>query len=208
VLHGVRVRVPSPAPRDVNTGTPFASVAAVYLSFFFLAGMACYRFGWREAPRRWHLLALRAFVALFGGTVIATLAGARPTPDGAVGNLLGILFCLLAMLLRFRSRPLEWLGAKSFAIFLFHYAFVQLCRMAFITLDFHDATVSIVVTTTVALLGSVALERLLKSWRITRTLALGERWQRAERLGPHSHRTSSTRTLNSPRSHDEKIGDP
>ncbi|QNE34641.1 acyltransferase family protein [Leifsonia shinshuensis] len=159
--------------------TPFASAAAVYLSFFFLAGMACRRFDWRSAPRRRHLIALGAFVVLFAVTILGTVAGVRPSPDGVVGNLVGALFCALVVLVRFSSRPLEWLGARSFAIFLFHYFAVQFCRMAFVALGFHDVTVCIVVTTVVALLASVVLERILRSWRVTRTLALGERWTAA-----------------------------
>ncbi|MBO1740842.1 acyltransferase family protein [Leifsonia sp. TF02-11] len=193
-------------PKGVST--PFGILPALYLALFFLAGIACRRFDWRAAPRKWHLLVLGAFVVIGCITVALNLAGIWPPVHGWIGNLVGVLSCMLLLRLRFSFRPLAWLGPHSYPIFLFHFLFIELWRMVLVALGVVDVTISILSTTAVALAGSLVLERILRSWRISRLLALGERWTSRASSRAHSHVTSSPPPLNSPRPHTKRIGDP
>ncbi|MCI0158713.1 acyltransferase [Leifsonia shinshuensis] len=188
--------------------TPASILGALYLSLFFFAGIACRRFDWRGARRWWHALALGGFVLAFGTTVVLNVLGAPPSADGWFGNLAGVLFCLLLVLVRVSSRPLQWIGAHSYAIFLLHFFFIQGCRSLLDALGIHDVTFSILSTTIVALFGSIALERLFRMTRVTRFLILGQRWTPRSSTPAHSHGTSSPPPLNSARPHTERIGDP
>lgn len=183
-------------------------LGALYLSVFFLAAIACRRFDWRGVAHRWHLTALGAFLVALSATVVLTTMGTPPSVHGPIGNLLGVLWCMLLILVPFSFRPLAWIGARSYAIFMFHVFPIQLWRVLLNAVGMHDPTVSILSTTIVALLGSIALERLFLTNRVTRFLALGQRWTPRPAPAAHSHGTPSPRPLHSDRPSTERIGDP
>ncbi|MBO1740841.1 acyltransferase [Leifsonia sp. TF02-11] len=165
--------------------SPFALLAAVYLALFFLAGIACRRFDWRGTSPRWHVLTLGAFVVLLGSTIVLTAFGMRPPADELIGNLLGLVACMLLLLLRLRWRPLELIGSHAFPVFLFHFGLIQIWRVILVSLHIDNVIFATISGTLVGILASIALERLVRMSRVTSTLVLGERW------APRKARTAS-----------------
>lgn len=96
--------------------------SSLYLGPFFIAGLLASRYAWRSAP-----VALRASVvlALIPLLVITQLGvqhiiGFLPPRASLIATITGVLGCLSLLLLKWEWKPLAFIGAYSFTIYLFH----------------------------------------------------------------------------------------
>ncbi len=96
--------------------------SALFLSTFFLTGLAAARFNWSRARARWKWLVGIAALMLFGLTQLG-LFGVIPrvhNRNEIIGTALGVLGCLALLSLNMRSSLLARIGAYSAGIFLVH----------------------------------------------------------------------------------------
>ena len=105
---------------------------AAYLLPFFLLGLGANRFGDR-LPRG---AAMAASAVLFGYCVLVMALLARSSPDrgSVVGLLVSASLCIFLLKCQFESRALAWIGAASFAIYLFHTMFSAASRIVLLRL--------------------------------------------------------------------------
>ena len=160
---------------------PFSYIGALSLAPFFLLGLGANRFkAFLLQPRLIRTcgivflaaMALHAFALSQGGTIAA-----RGT---VIGLLIGATSAL-ALLGSFPSlKPLERIGASSFAIFLFHPFFVAATRTVHKLLGVASIELTFFVCLLAGVLGPVILQRVLGGVPIVSLLLFGERPKRAK----------------------------
>ena len=142
---------------------------AVYLLPFFLAGLACKRFEIAQPGAR--LLALAVLSAA------AALVWLLPDSFGQQTSLPALAFGVAGafLLLRsgWRSAPLAWIGAYSFAIYLLHVFFTAGSRIVFKQLGVSDNYVLLLLGLTLGIAGPVLAAMLISRYRGLNLLLLG-----------------------------------
>ena len=159
---------------------PFSYIGALSLAPFFLLGLGANRFKaillqprviWTCGVVFLVAMALHAFALSRGGAIASR------------GTVLGLLIgatSALALLGLFPSlKPLERIGAYSFAIFLFHPFFVAAIRAVHKLLGVASMELTFFVCLIAGVIGPVLLHRVLGSVPIASGLLFGERPKRA-----------------------------
>jgi glucans biosynthesis protein C len=161
-----------PAP-----GTSFFSVPeAEYLLPFFLLGLGAYRF-------RTEILSNRVLVAsvllLLGGIAVQTVSvldpGYRAEKDSLLAFAVGLSAGLCAIRWVPRFEALRQLGGYSFAIYLYHYAFIDICAHVCKLAGFRSAVPLTLVLVGVGILGPVILQHTVRPNPHLRSAVLGMR---------------------------------
>ena len=155
---------------------PFSYLGALSLAPFFLLGLGANRFKstllgprviWTCGVVFLAAMVLHAFALSQGGTIAAH------------GTMLGLLIgatSALALLGLFPSlKPLERIGAYSFAIFLFHPFFVAATRSIHKLLGLESIDLAFFVCLLAGVIGPVVLQRMLGGVPIAGSLLFGER---------------------------------
>jgi peptidoglycan/LPS O-acetylase OafA/YrhL len=163
-------------PQENADSAVFSVVHAVYLAPFFLLGLGVNRF--RSAFLRpalpWVIAA-----CFLGLMTLHALTIAAHGPIAERGTVLGLLIGVagtLTLLYFFPNvRALEWLGAYSFTIYLFHPFFVAASRAALKLAQVTSTELGFAAGLAAGVLGPVVLERMLRRTTLTRRLLLGQR---------------------------------
>jgi peptidoglycan/LPS O-acetylase OafA/YrhL len=151
--------------------SPFSVVDALYLAPFFLLGMGANRFrSWLLQPAIIWTCAV-AFLASMTVHAILVLEQGRITERGTVLGLVIGASSALALVGTFpRLKPLERLGAYSFAIYLFHPFFVAAMRAALKLAGLSSTEVAFALGLGAGVIGPVILECVLAEGRFFRPL--------------------------------------
>ncbi|MEP6561468.1 MAG: acyltransferase [Nakamurella sp.] len=152
---------------------------ALYLLPFFVSGLAAYRFDWRSAPRSLKVAVLVTAVVLTAVTQlevwgVTDVAGPR---YGAVGAVLGICLCLALLLTRWTARPLVYIGAFSFVIYLVHPIGTAGVRYAMDRIGLESIALNMVVGIIGGLAFGIVVELIARRFRVTRFLVLGQKYR-------------------------------
>jgi fucose 4-O-acetylase-like acetyltransferase len=138
----------------------FGARGAVYLMPFFLAGLACKRF---DIVQPSALVAGAA--ALGGGLAIVVLFPEHMGQQNSLAALaslaIGVSAGLLLLRSGWQSRPLAYIGAYSFAIYLFHVFFTAASRIFLQKAGVTDVYALLVPGTLAGLLGPVVCAQLI-----------------------------------------------
>ncbi|MNM09459.1 Acyltransferase family protein [compost metagenome] len=154
----------------------FGINGAIYLLPFFVTGMICQE----------NVGALKRALGVIGPVVFIVISIALlyiATVDrelivdrrSLVGLIVGCVSCIALLSSDMRSRFLIWLGAYSYAIFLFHVLFAVTWRFALGRLGVTDQSVLVFGGLLCGLLGPVVLANVFSRFTVTSVLFLGER---------------------------------
>jgi peptidoglycan/LPS O-acetylase OafA/YrhL len=153
---------------------------ALYLLPFFLAGLACQRFDWRSAPVQWKVLIVVATVALTVVTQLGVWGVTEEVPSrhSPIAAALGICACLMLLLTRWTARPLVYIGAFSFVIYLVHPIGAAGTRYVLDRFGIESTSVNMIIGILGGLAFGIVIELGARRFRITRLLVLGEKYRR------------------------------
>ena len=151
---------------------------SLYLFPFFLTGLASRRFAWREAPRGLKTAVIAAVVPL---TVVTQLGvwgaiAVIPSRHSPVAAALGICACLALLLLRWTSRPLAYIGAFSFTIYMIHPLGGAAMRHLLVMAGIRSTTINMIAGILAGLAVGIILELIARRSRIGRLVVLGQRY--------------------------------
>jgi peptidoglycan/LPS O-acetylase OafA/YrhL len=168
---------------------PFGALYALYFALYFLLGVGANRFrSLLLQPRvSWTCLAL-LLVAMALHTR-NLLGGAHLDRNGSLLEITIAATATLAMVRLFPAfRPLEVIGAYSFAIYLFHPFFVAAVRVASKPLGI--LAISFVACVVAGVFGPMVLERVLGKVPILKTLLFGRRTRARQLVASDSAATA------------------
>lgn len=153
-------------------GTVYFSVfGAVYLFPYFLLGLALCRFGVHERVHKWYGWGL--FAALVA--LVATLDAAEVSKFSPVALFIGCASCAALLFTRLGLPGISDIGRFSYAIFLFHVFFTAGCRIFLYQLGVENIAAHFFVAMLLGLGGPILLELVLRRYRLTRLLLLGQK---------------------------------
>ena len=153
---------------------------AIYLLPFFLSGLAACRFDWRSASR-W--LQVSVVVMTLALTVVTQL-GVWGEIDlihprhNVIAATLGVAACLSLLLLRVTWRPLVYIGAFSFTIYLIHPLGTAAMRYVLAKGGVTAMWMTIVPCILAGLAAGIVLELIARRSAVLRVLVLGQRLPR------------------------------
>lgn len=154
---------------------------AIYLLPYFLLGVAIRRF---DLPR----VAEPGMVLLAVVSACMTVHAVDVYDFGERRDLMrfipAALFCLAAYLLKPHVRLLALIGGYSYSIYLLHVFFTAASRVVLKVLDVHNVHLLFIVGLTAGIAGSIAAERLLDRWSLTRVYLLGKSPRRKKAHAP------------------------
>ncbi|WP_185277153.1 acyltransferase family protein [Leifsonia shinshuensis] len=175
----------------------FSLMGIVYLLPFFLLGVFARRFDWRGAPAAVQVGAGLVAVALIGVSQLG-VAGAIPDIQERYTPLVILLSgaaCLTLFSTRWTWRPLAFVGAYSYAIFLLHVFASAGSRIVLMRLGVDDTYILLVVGMVAALGLPILVQEVCGYSRVLRLLILGQAWRgpvkRLRRTAAPSSLTSS-----------------
>jgi peptidoglycan/LPS O-acetylase OafA/YrhL len=152
----------------------FGLNGAIYLLPYFLFGLGVGRFNIKYRPFLIGFLSLiliLLFLMYFSKTHVDI---DRQTP---VALFAGLMACYVLINLNFKSSFLSVIGVSSYSIYLYHVFFSASTRM--ITLIFtRNTSVHLVVGVFFAIVGSIALEKILSKHHLLDTFFLGKRYSK------------------------------
>lgn len=138
----------------------FGARGAIYLLPFFLAGLACKRFDIVQLSAR-----LVAAAALIGGIAIVWLLAAQMEQSktlAAVASLsIGVSAGVLLLRSGWQSRPLAYIGAYSFAIYLLHVFFTAGSRIFLNKMGVLDILVLLAPGVVAGILGPIVCAQII-----------------------------------------------
>ncbi|BBZ34904.1 acyltransferase family protein [Mycolicibacterium confluentis] len=151
--------------------------SALYLGPFFIAGLLASRFAWREAPLALRASVVVALVPLLAITQLGVLGVIPFLPPRAslIATLTGIVGCLALLLLRWSWKPLAFIGAYSFTIYLFHVPSAVGTRVLLKHAGIDDLRLLFIAGTLVGIAVPIVIEIQAKRNRWTSLFLLGQR---------------------------------
>jgi peptidoglycan/LPS O-acetylase OafA/YrhL len=155
---------------------------AIYLSPYFLVGLAVTRFSMRTLLGSvW----VRMVLTLLALGAVLCMGTPVPNPDRRTVLMLvvGVSSCLLLLSLDLVSRRLSSVGRYSFAIYLFHVFFTAFARLALTHLGFDELLLHIGLGLALGIAGPMALEWLVSHHRWPTLLLLGRSVRRPTDTG-------------------------
>ena len=161
-------------PMTYQDEVPFSALDAIYLAPYFLLGLGANRFRkiLMQPLVSWTCVVVVLVSMLMHAAML--LQGQTPPHDGAPLELLvGITGALALIALCPGFKPLEQIGAYSFAIYLFHPFFVGAARA--VTKPVGVTGVLFTVCLIAGVFGPMVLERVLGNVPVVKTLLFGRR---------------------------------
>ena len=165
-------------------GWPWLGIdGAIYLTPYFLAGLAFSRFP--LTPRLanpWLRLGLAALAIV----AVASMGMPVPNPDRRTAAMLlaGISLCVLSLGLGLVIAPLARIGRHSYAIYLFHVFFTASARIGLDLLKVDYLPLDILLGVTLGLAGPIAIARIASRFKWPALLLLGKSVKGGNPPGP------------------------
>jgi len=158
----------------------FGLEGAIYLTPYFLAGLAASRF---ELTASLAGTGTKLGLALLALVCMVALGLPVPNPDRRTLLILvtGLALCLWTLSWAWTNPRLASVGRYSYAIFLFHVFFTAATRIVLQRLGVHDVYLHIALGTLAGVAGPMVLERGLVRFRWPALLLLGKPLQRSQR---------------------------
>ena len=178
---------------DLADFAPFSWLGALWLAPFFLLGLGANRFKAILLQRSVIWACGIVFPAAMVLHALALSQGDTMTSRGTtLGLLIGVTSALALLGLLPSVKPLERMGAYSFAIFLFHPFFVAAVRAVHKLLGVGSMELTFVVCLLAGVIGPVILQQALRGSPIASGLLFGERPKSVRSDAPRVREPSGT----------------